>query len=70
MIERLYYRTDLEKVTMEQLAFLKYDKNTYKARYQLTQKARLIVQRFYRKLHGDEVIKIYPRKSSGDEPQT
>ena len=55
---------------MEQLAFLKYDKNTYKARYQLTQKARLIIQRFYRKLHGEEVIKIYPRKSSDDETQT
>lgn len=69
MIERVYYRNDLEKATMEQLAFIKYDKSRYRARYQITQKARLMVQRFYRKLHGEEVIKIAPRKSSGDEHQ-
>jgi hypothetical protein len=69
MIERVYYRNDLEKATMEQLAFIKYDKSRYRARYQITQKARLMVQRFYRKLHGEEVIKIAPRKSSGDERQ-
>lgn len=70
MIERIYYRSDLDKASMEQLAFLKYNRSNYKARYQITQKARLIVQRFYRKLQGDEVIKIVPRKSSGDETQT
>ena len=70
LLERVYYRTDLEQATMEQLSFLKYDKNRYKARYQITQRARLLVQRFYRKLHGEEVIKITPRKSSDDEHQT
>lgn len=70
MIERIYYRSDLDKASMEQLAFLKYNRSNYKARYQITQKARLIVQRFYRKLQGDEVIKIVPRKSSDDETQT
>jgi len=69
MIERIYYRSDLDKITMEQLAFIDFDKNNYKARYHITQKARLIIQRFYRKLHGEEVIKIAPRKSSGDENQ-
>ena len=67
MIERIYDRTDLSNASMEQLAFLKYNKSSYKARYSITQKARLIIQRFYRKLHGEEVIKIGPRKSFDDE---
>lgn len=60
-IEKLYTKSDLENVTMEQLAFLKYEKNNYRARYQITQKARLLIQRFYRKLHGEDVIKINSR---------
>lgn len=69
MIERIYFKSDLENATMEQLAFINFDKSNYKARYQITQKARLIIQRFYRKLHGEEVIKIQPRKFSGDAAQ-
>lgn len=68
-VERIYDRTDLEKVTMEQLVFLNYDKTSYRARYQITQKARLLVQRFYRKIEGEESIKIQPRKFSGDGRQ-
>jgi len=64
MVERVYYKSDLDKITMEQLAFLDFSKKNYRARYQMTQKARLIVQRFYRKLQGEEVIKITPRKSA------
>ncbi len=70
LVERIYYKKDLANATMEQMAFLKYNKGNYRARYQITQKARLLVQRFYRKLHGEEVIKITPRKSSDDGPQT
>lgn len=61
LVEKLYTKADLENVTMEQLAFLKYEKNHYRARYQITQKARLLIQRFYRKLHGEDVIKINSR---------
>lgn len=66
-VEKIYDKTDLENATMEQLAFLKYDRNNYRARYQITQKARLLVQRFYRKLEGEETIKIASRKSSGGD---
>ena len=33
-----------------------HERATYKNRYALSQKARLMVQRFYRKLEGDEEI--------------
>lgn len=42
--------------TMEELIFREENKYSYRVRYALTQKARLLIARFYRKVGGEEQI--------------
>jgi hypothetical protein len=44
--------------TTHQAAMFEQSRYNYKVRYALTQKARLLVQRFYRKLEGEEQINV------------
>lgn len=44
--------------TTHQAAMFEQTRYNYKVRYALTQKARLLVQRFYRKLEGEEQITL------------
>ena len=44
--------------TTHQAAMFEQTRYNYKVRYALTQKARLLVQRFYRKLEGEEQINV------------
>ena len=51
------YYDKLSPSTYEEAVFHE-SKMNYRVRYSITQKARLIVQRFYRKLEGEEQINV------------
>ena len=55
-IEKAFDRTKVNEMSFSQAMF--HEKGNYKNRYALSQKARLAVQRFYRKLEGLEEIVI------------
>tara|TARA_R100000329_G_scaffold137095_1_gene118061 strand:- start:433 stop:870 length:438 start_codon:yes stop_codon:yes gene_type:complete len=55
-IEKAFDKTKVNEMNFSQAFF--HEKGKYRNRYKLTQKARLAVQRFYRKLEGDEAIVI------------
>jgi hypothetical protein len=56
LIDIMYSRSK-EGITMEQLAMRNIEKEVYSNRYSLTQKGKLHVQDFYKKLEGKSAIK-------------
>lgn len=56
--ELLYKYFNKLTPTTHQAAMFEQTRYQYKVRYALTQKARLLVQRFYRKLEGEENINV------------
>lgn len=57
-IEKAYTRTDSRNITGESALFYQETRKNYRNRYCLSNKARLTVQRIYRKLEGDEPINL------------
>lgn len=55
-IEKVFDRKKVKEMSFSQA--LLHERGRYRNRYSITQKARLAIQRFYRKLEGDEVITI------------
>ncbi len=57
-IEKAYTKSDSRNITGESALFYQETRNNYRNRYCLSKKARLTIQRIYRKLEGDEPINL------------
>jgi len=57
-IEKAYTRWDLDNKSGEAALFYQETQKHYRNRYCLSQKARQVIQRIYRKLEGDEPINL------------
>lgn len=58
LVTQVHKRWSVETGSDVDMFFASESKHNYKVRYGVSQRGRLLVQRFYRKMEGDETIKV------------